>query len=446
MIPAKAKPGRKPKPVVQEQAAKPDEPERRMHNRSAHINCIIDQSALIEGIRAAQRAFRERKLTHVQELQARIQQYEQGEVERNVALQNIARRLKEENIKLIKENQALREALDQASGTEGRTLELEDKNKGDDVTSKKLQNDTSDELVLLSSAMKIRMASHSPSTFRRSRADSESTNSEYYHSHGFSVSAVQPATMPPMSYDEITKLTCGFCSDDTTCVCHQMSTQQASDSLRESDFFPAEPFEPSHGTDSQGVSILDKLPAYSPPIPLRRRAQQKAVASIFPVTPAPAPTETIRGGRADAQCSGDPKNCLACADDSFGKAFCEAIEQSVAAAPPCDDCPSSSGGGQTSDNDITMVDGTIPTDDAWRRIKSHPNAGFANLSLLADVVSRRATCAGPSSVPRAEEESRPQLVPQDVLIQCGQKHRLRHVHESSVRAALDLLDANFNRS
>ena len=62
--------------------------------------------------RAAQRAFRERKQSQLAELQARVQSYEQGEIERNVALQNIAKRLKEENESLRAENAALKEELD----------------------------------------------------------------------------------------------------------------------------------------------------------------------------------------------------------------------------------------------------------------------------------------------------------------------------------------------
>ena len=69
--------------------------------------------ALTNLSRAAQRAFRERKQSQLAELQARVQQYEQGEIERNVALQNIAKRLKEENDKLRKENSLLKEKVAQ---------------------------------------------------------------------------------------------------------------------------------------------------------------------------------------------------------------------------------------------------------------------------------------------------------------------------------------------
>jgi len=61
---------------------------------------------------AAQRAFRERKQSQFAELQARIEQYERGEIERNVALQAAAKRLKEENDALKKENDELRRSIE----------------------------------------------------------------------------------------------------------------------------------------------------------------------------------------------------------------------------------------------------------------------------------------------------------------------------------------------
>ncbi|CAE6437845.1 unnamed protein product [Rhizoctonia solani] len=93
VIPAKPKPGRKPKrddPVVDEDAAS-DSKAKKVQNR------------------AAQRAFRERKQSQLADLQARLAQYEQGEIERNVALQNVAKKLKEDNERLKSENEKLRE-------------------------------------------------------------------------------------------------------------------------------------------------------------------------------------------------------------------------------------------------------------------------------------------------------------------------------------------------
>jgi len=123
----------------------------------------------------------------------------------------------------------------------------------------------------------------------------------------------------------------------------------------------------------------------------------------------------------------------------------------------------------------------MPTNDAWRRIKEHPNASFSDLSLLANVVASRAKCTGPrvvlsphpeciptpSPVPPAppidnetiiltdphaqyrekekaqlQETIPPQLVHQDVLVRCAQ-HRIREVPTSAVRDALRILDVRF---
>ncbi|KAG9102728.1 hypothetical protein FRC06_001301 [Ceratobasidium sp. 370] len=98
VIPAKPKPGRKPKreepgPVGEEEGGS-DFKAKKVQNR------------------AAQRAFRERKQSQLADLQARLTQYEQGEIERNVALQNVAKKLKEENERLKLDNEKLREEGD----------------------------------------------------------------------------------------------------------------------------------------------------------------------------------------------------------------------------------------------------------------------------------------------------------------------------------------------
>jgi hypothetical protein len=118
--------------------------------------------------------------------------------------------------------------------------------------------------------------------------------------------------------------------------------------------------------------------------------------------------------------------------------------------------------------------------DAWRQIKAHPNVSFADLSLLASVVASHSKCTGPRvtlsprpehritpppPAPPADNETiiltdphaqyrekekaqlqgstSPQLVPQNVLAQCGQ-HRIREVPTFAVRDALRILDVKFS--
>lgn len=124
--------------------------------------------------------------------------------------------------------------------------------------------------------------------------------------------------------------------------------------------------------------------------------------------------------------------------------------------------------GQGEDVDKDIVDQDIPTNEAWARLKAHPNVGFADLDLLADVVARRTKCTGPrvllSPTPEedvgshrrdgegeSEEEAADQgqdqdslplpstLVPQAALVRCG-RERLMRVQAEGVRDALAMLD------
>ena len=115
----------------------------------------------------------------------------------------------------------------------------------------------------------------------------------------------------------------------------------------------------------------------------------------------------------------------------------------------------------------------MPTNEAWKKIKEHPNVSFADLNLLAEVVARRSKCTGPTVVispapgeatpereasPEANEQpySIPELFlsttekqdptdtkdrtpSQSMMVGCG--HRgVREVHTDGVRDALYLLN------
>lgn len=283
---------------------------------------------------------------------------------------------------------------------------------------------------------------------------------------------------------------CGFCNQDTACVCREVVLQHATDRMAPP-ILKIETYEQSNNPvialEPHRPSILDNLPAYQPPVPLRRRPNAGSRAPVFRAAPAPA---------TPANCSGDPNNCMACANDSFGQAFCAAISTSVAASPPCADCPGGDACSKANSSSNTIVlqpaptsppsysvtapsdPETIPTNDAWQQIKSHPNVSFADLSLLADVVARRSKCTGPrvslSPPPESpspnggisphvaesqsilltdphahyhekerQRSSPPRLVPEDVLLRCEQQ-RVRQVHAAGVRDALRLLDAKFS--
>ena len=507
-------------------------------------------------LRAAQRAFRERKQSQLAELQARVQQYEQGEIERNVALQNIAKRLKEENDKLRKENALLKEKLAKYEA------ERAPAKRPRDEFSPQPSYDLSHSPAKKRARASIDLTSLAHSPFPVSYASSPSANSSAdsdVHSSFSPLPVSRDAPLFPQNFGlngifematsgktslfepggALESFDCGFCNETTPCVCRELALQQVAERMSAVNAMKVEipehnatPLTSSPVAVPPQPSILDNLPAYQPPMPLRRRTHNPSLQPIFPIslpTSAPPKPEV-------PSCTGDPSNCPACADDPFGKAFCDAISKSVACASPCKDCPCrSDNGGRSAGSCSTSANGaccgnpggcaraggdlagpsatsnavsaaaqltssllmseplstteTISCDAAWRQIKSHPNAAFTDLSLLAEVVARRSKCTGPQveitpapgaitperglspalvfptfvqpldsqaiilTDPHAQYHERqrsrvhgssspPQLVPQDVLVKCG-RSRVREVMADGVREALRILDAGF---
>ncbi|KAH8102495.1 hypothetical protein BXZ70DRAFT_928740 [Cristinia sonorae] len=462
VIPAKPKPGRKPK----KDTVPPPQADQEVDTKGRRVQN-----------RAAQRAFRERKQSQLADLQARVQQYEQGEIERNVALQNIAKRLKEENERLQKENALLREKL---AKTEGERDTLKD------MTKKRWREDSRPPSPLEYPAKKSKISSNTVTNESSMAVSYMSSPSSISSPESFAHSSFSPPpTLPPLrdttiiaqgnngnnalgnifdliatgkanafeSGGSMDTFDCGFCNENTPCVCRELAMQQVAERMTQPSLkmessdqtttllnlqsvTPMSSSFPASVTPMTPSSILDNLPSYQPPVPLRRRAAAHSanIDPIFPIlasaTPAAQPAVSLSRV---ASCSGDPSNCMACADDAFGKAFCAAINKSAVAAPPCETCPSrnvttsgesSSKGGccgnpalcgrhdsapqpvsaspvlancpSTSSAPSTAAESdTIPCNDAWRQIKSHPNVSFADLTLLADVVARRSKCTGP---------------------------------------------------
>ena len=456
--------------------------------------------------RAAQRAFRERKQSRLAELQARVQQYEQGEIERTVALQNIAKRLKEENEALRGENRQLKERLS--------TFEQDlEPSKIDRKRNRRVYSplSTSDVDPLKKSKPCPDQETHVPpgpcynnpsphsiviSPGPNDTPDSLSSEGQADVSQSPILNLWQFPPAERLAHLDGMPFDCGFCREDTPCVCREFVPPQAQVAQSGTDYKVSSTYElPSASSDPNPQSlhvdipppctseILEKLPDYQPPIPLRRKPASSSGNTIFAVAP-PTPQPL--------KCSGDPSNCMACADDAFGKAFCVAIKESISKPLSCLNCTCERGRfvsdslpGSQADSQAQLLirappvhpsrpPEKIPTNEAWRQLKSHPNVAFTDLSLLADVVARRSRCDASMDIPSTsapgtlesidtpkgfsiphdhasateagrERNSRrgsPRLVPQDVLLRCA-RQRLHEVETDAVRAALRLLDAKF---
>jgi AP-1-like factor len=490
--------------------------------------------------RAAQRAFRERKQSQLAELQARLHSYEQGEIERNVALQNIAKKMKDENEELRKENQLLKETIARLEW-EVESNDGERKRNRDDAMvvspsmspgrpTRNSNKRAKMETEITDSPQGLHFTSYTPSSSSMVSSPDEGTSHSFPPSVHESHSGVFP-TPPPslasmLNYPSSTEpvpamevedpedsFPCVLCTPDIPCVCREMAIQQAAAdtdlsriSLKPEHDHPVnippmdQPSQLGAPTSSQ-LNILENLPAYQAPVPIRRRTLGQSTNSVFSVTPISVLSSSVK-------CSGDPSNCMACSDDAFGKAFCQAIGHSINSTSPCIDCPIRTNqsdkivvGGCCGDitkcgscgiapiissSNLPRTETSIPTDDAWRQFKSHPNVAFADLSLLAEVVARRSKCTGSrvvispapgsvspersmsmvghsrqggSSAPdhqsvlltdpheryhqkQRERSPPPRLVPQEVLIECGRR-RMREVNTDGVREALRLLDSKF---
>ncbi|KAI0307757.1 hypothetical protein B0F90DRAFT_1676941 [Multifurca ochricompacta] len=477
VIPAKPKPGRKPKKDLAQ---------------------------------AAQRAFRERKQSQLAELQARIQLYEQGEIERNVALQAVAKRLKEENDCLHAENAQLKEKI-AAYENESLAQRAEENKRwrgspsigldGQDLPNKRSRLTVKTTSVMqVPTPITIAFAPSPPSLVSSPGSNVSSEN-------GLSPLPIRSPAQgnvmfpPPVStLDDmfnfpsgpkapvfgsghtIETFECGFCMDSASASFKTEAVEPPTALVQVA--LPSAP-------QIAAKSILDNLPPYQPPVPLRRRPAVRPLRSLFPVTPLSSSISQATSTN-PASCSGDPSNCLACADDVFGQAFCAAVGESLAAGGPCADCPRGTKCATHAHSNASQEGGnpaeTIPTSDAWRQLKSHPNVSFADLTLLAEVVARRSKCTGsivvispplgsltperpyspitsrgpaaagvddnaillsdPHAHYRMKEQERsagspPKLAPEEETLRYSRVRSVREVHAAGVREALALLDSRF---
>ena len=409
-------------------------------------------------------------------------------MERSVALQNIARRYKEENERLRAENATLQQKVAQ--------LEVEKLVATAAIYQPRKRAAGADDNTSIQSKKRAKTVTEPlslPSPYPSS--PSSASSMESHPSPTFGARSVPHHTGPPdtslfpnyptetndlvrtssTSTDDtdplFVKFDCGFCDDSTPCVCREIFHHHVADRIGRPnqpmitiDHVEAPGTSSSLGSHAQS-SILDRLPAYQPAVPLRRKALNKQTTggnSIFPVVQLPSSPPT---------CSGDPRNCRACESDDFGKAFCDAINDSMAASEAAGTMNTS--GNPTPTSPIKVEPGTqgmVPCDDAWRQLKSHPNVEFSDLKLLADVVARRSKCTGPrvvispalgSVTPErvatptvaSSELSRLSTLPRDNLdtpdgggMTKHQRVGVRAVPMEAVQAALDLLDAKSSMS
>lgn len=397
---------------------------------------------------AAQRAFRERKQSQLAELQARLQEYQQGEIERNVQFQSIAKKLKEENDALKDENARLKSEVARLMATPRTALDDRHKRSHDEFMAHCSSSD-----VLSMETMRKRLKSRHPSsdivtTLHAAYLPTPPADVSTPESSS-SVSAFSPAAypspaasyptpsstsgtgahgysqpeIPPDQNDGLVlnSFDCMRGSESARCDCGEevsdLSAHICTTSVRFDTRSDTLPDNPSAVADPlPSTSVLDNLPPYQPAVPLPRRVTTAPANRVFSFTTVQAPL-----------CTGDPSSCPACADDPFGKAFCTALGDAVCNNPDCKSCPSRAATNRGASPPPAPVPSAssrpelqqpqpskmIPSTScrttlflslrsthcaadncAWSQLKAHPNAAFADLRLLAEVVAGKQRCTG----------------------------------------------------
>ncbi|CAE6438355.1 unnamed protein product [Rhizoctonia solani] len=147
---------------------------------------------------------------------------------------------------------------------------------------------------------------------------------------------------------------CGFCSREPgSCVCREVSAgiNQLLESASSSGHAETinSTFDAASSSTTPNPSILDNLPPVQPGVPLRLRRSKRKNPDADPedsgpvhLTPVPQFLKPTPTPSARPVCSGDPSNCDACANDPFGRAFCTALANGGACRDPnCKQCPKS---------------------------------------------------------------------------------------------------------
>ncbi|RXK36797.1 hypothetical protein M231_05958 [Tremella mesenterica] len=466
--------------------------------------------------RLSQRAHRARKTDYISTLEERLRQYEADEIHSNVRLQEVARALKADNERLKKETHTLRAALDAQNSSQENWLneklmlqgiinalreEVDTLRSG--IDSGRMSN-TVDlprieplSLSIQNHVVSPNVERGTPREIRREiltcpicpdpdpdcpcQQPTTTTNTSSGVLFGSRTSTSPPSLLSNHSHSNTESppqigTPCGFCRSPEDCLCVDVQEIETKPNIdTECDICNAlggcvcAPEETTqsvhhhitHATQKQTPQsqihhVTDSTPVLSAEMDrngamkLRLKTRNGPKTTVWALEPV-----VVK----EAVCTGDPSNCEACKNDSFGREFCSHLFQATSSIQPCPTCPgncmsiessphsnsnwntpkpSRSNQGRThmssprSDSDTYPSDApsqllccgdpalcgthgskcsampmpptpmtnalerdTMRCDEAWKTLKAHPNASSANLALLADVVAGRMKCLGP---------------------------------------------------
>ncbi|KDE07963.1 hypothetical protein MVLG_01869 [Microbotryum lychnidis-dioicae p1A1 Lamole] len=305
--------------------------------------------------KTTQRAFRERRQEYIAELEQKVRALEAGEGVKAVFFQSQAVKAKEESAQLRNENEQLLKQVAELQLKLGEAIHSHAPSPSSSTSSPLSSTRPSTATSASTSTTKRRHSTRTATVeevqeeymarrLKRSRqgSDVSTTSSSHELSRTPLASILHIVHAADNDAPRVTDYpfeeSCVFCLNES-CLCSQVSDHAAPTpvedySLAQGSFFPT-----AKHQLSQAKPMLPAISAQiSVPLNLRRRTGGAPVKSVWKLEPAPS---SITPSDKDAPvCSGDPSNCPACADDPFGKAFCESLSQSVCSTTPCANCPS----------------------------------------------------------------------------------------------------------
>mgnify|MGYP000197404908 FL=1 len=391
VLPARGKPGRKPSATVP--ATK-----RKAQNR------------------ASQRAFRERRHAYVTELEEKVAQFEAREIHANVQLQRIAQKYREEADYL---RQSQHELLTRCESLE-RDLSTCQRRMASIATHasgcRPPPHEQRPGAEAPNAMSPIPLAAAKLVPLRRKREPS-------------------PPLAPPSEVEERSlDVDCGFCTDDTVCVCRGQARLDL-DPVDASASWPA----PAPTlrktrlwyTTTASPPTEPSVTAPSVRLPSRSRPRQR----LWPVT----------NDLGALRCTGDQRTCEACQSDPALAQFCTAVSRRCR-------LPVSM---QRDDKAVSRE--SVP--HAFTRLRHHPNfsAWRGGLDMLAEVVARDPilassvasppleTLATSSAMPAARHELPPPPPPPVRATHSPARRQRLEAHSILVRSdavseALDMLN------
>ena len=391
VLPARGKPGRKPSVTVP--ATK-----RKAQNR------------------ASQRAFRERRHAYVTELEEKVAQFEAREIHANVQLQRIAQQYREEADYL---RQSQHELLTRCESLE-RDLSTCQRRMASIATHasgcRPPPHEQRPGAEAPNAMSPIPLAAAKLVPLRRKREPSP------------------PLTSPSEVEERSLDVDCGFCTDDTVCVCRGQARLDL-DPVDASASWPAPATTVRKTrlwyTTTASPPTEPSVTAPSVRLPSRSRPRQR----LWPVT----------NDLGALRCTGDQRTCEACQSDPALAQFCTAVSRRCR-------LPVSM---QRDDKAVSRE--SVP--HAFTRLRHHPNfsAWRGGLDMLAEVVARDPilassvasppleTLATSSAMPAARHELPPPPPPPVRATHSPARRQRLEAHSILVRSdavseALDMLN------